>query len=328
MIYLYLRQVQTDALRPLFNFTPTLLKRGRPSRPARPAKRVSTCELSPLLDFLALQRFELSVKDPFGEWRNYWQHGETVRMLEGLDHDYFSSVGWVRANRPEGSGDALRFWNAGTARAHLLNAIFLRDRRTLAQVQADVKIPRDKLYQYFTRWDVDFVPRRRRVMVQDADGTLVPGDVTRFFTTLGRAHIRVEGYTQIVEGRYDRISHLYRTHDVLPIGDALLLPLFAAAHLLNLRPATLRKVAPARHRSNAGVALFDLGTLARVVSPERWGMSPEEALKEVNPCRCVFFDQHLGACGLGNPLIPGCEDWSKDFYLTDSSPPAPLIGAA
>ena len=292
-------------------------------RRTRTAQRVSTTEFRPLLDFLAVQRFELAHKDPFGEWRNYWQHAEVARVLSTLDHDYFSSVGWVRANRPEGSGEGLRFWNAAYARAHLLNALFLRGNRTLAEVQADVKIPRDKLYQYFTRWDMDFSPRRRRVLVQDESLTLVAGDVTRFYNTLGTAQIRLDGYAQIVEGRYDRISHVYRTTTPLPQSDPLLLPLTAAARLLNLRPPTLRRVCPAHTRTNAGVLLFDLGSLARVVSPERWGLTPEEALLETNPCRCVFFDQRLGACGLENPLPRDpktCDDFSPDYYLTRTLP--------
>lgn len=263
----------------------------------------------------------LAQRDPYFEWRNPHDHRDVERELAALPPDYQESAGWIRANRPRGSlslhGEALRFWLAPLSRAHALNALLTRGNRTLVQVQSDVVVPRDKLHQYLTRWGVDFRIRRRRVVVQDTTGHRAAGIVAAWHPPTATAEIRLREYDTIITGRYDRISDVYRCTEPIPHpSNGALLAAPAAARLIGITEARLKQLVPAAHRSRAGVHLYALTQLEAFTPRSSWRCTPAQARYDANPCAgCIFHDDHLGACGLGNTRPPDprtCPDYRPE----------------
>lgn len=258
-------------------------------------------------------------KDAFGEWADaeHEQHAPVLRELLGLPNDYDASVAHVRAGRPTVASEALRWWNLPRSRAHFLNALLCRGARPLAQVQRDMNVHHDRMYEYLPRWGMTWQRMDGQVQVADAAGETYDARLVRVVDG-PQAELRLDGYTMTVAGRFDARSRVFRVTETLGVGE--LLPVPVAAQLAGLTVATARSVLPITTLSSpARMPLVSVADLARTVPEQQWRGDVPGALRDHNPCRCAFWDHHQGACGLGRDRLPApgtaayaCEDHATD----------------
>lgn len=246
----------------------------------------------------------LAAKDPFGELANLEHEAQASlrAVLLSLPNDYDASVAFIRANRPALPGDGLRFWNGLLPRAHALNALLLRGEKNISQVHADLRLHHDRLYTYMINWGIVWQKLESRAKLQDGSGQTFTVSVAGVDHAAGKARLHLLDYTFELDARYDPINQVFRTSDVLDFTN--LLPLDVVAPLVGLTPKFAREVFTSEVASlPRNIPLLSLSEVARVIPEHRWRMTPSDALRGSNPCRCAFFDHHQRACGLGR-LLP------------------------
>lgn len=286
----------------------------------------------PTAPTLGRTRYPLRDRDPFGEWINPHQCPEILAALERLPPDYTASVAYIRGQRPRDAGPALQFWAAPVARAHFLNALLLRAHRTAVQVHEDLDVTPEKSYAYLPRWGVEFRPRRRDVLLEDAAGDRYPATVETWHAATGTAQLRVNGYNLTVTARHvghqrdqlsadpetgtgadDSLQSVYRTADTVAAHPDRLLSLTVMERLTGLSTHGLRQLFQPALRATRGELLVPLHDFEAVVPRARWRMTLADAQRRANPCACAFWDLHAGRCGLDQPTPNqprDCEDWS------------------
>jgi hypothetical protein len=298
---------QTD----IFALSPSLFPLRRP----RPAARIPV--------------FGLAEKDRWGEWVNAHDEPSLLLAVERLPNDYDASVAFIRSQRPREAGPALQFWGSPFARAHFMNGLLLRRDRTLTQVQRDMDVTGEKIYAYLPRWGVEFHLSRRDIRLQDADGQVYEGVIEERNYDTGVATVLLGGYSLRVPARFigvtrsreliedteegetqelEKVTMLYSTSERVAPD---LLPYRVLSLLSGYTDRGVRLLFPESVRARGGNRLVSLTEFMSVVPPAHWQMSLDDAKARSSTCRCVFWDLHQGACGIGNlPPLPGetCED--------------------
>jgi hypothetical protein len=273
--------------------------------------------------------FSISLKNRWGEWANAYAHLPLLYAIERLPNDYDASVAFIRSQRPREAGPALQFWGSPFARAHFLNGLLLRRDRTLTQVQLDMDVTGEKIYAYLPRWGVEFYLSRRDIRLQDADGQMYDGVIEERNYDTGVATVLLGGYSLRVQARFSsvtrsmelledaaedgpqecqKVTMLYRTSERVAPD---LLPYRVLSLLSGYTDRGVRLLFPDSVRARGGNRLVSLTEFMTVVPPAHWQMSLEDAKARSSTCRCVFWDLHQGACGIGNPTpaqTPACED--------------------
>lgn len=216
----------------------------------------------------------LADADPFGEWLDPHAHPELARLVAlGVPRDdggyeplggYDASVSLMRSIRPSTAGvDNPDFWSAPLHRAHLLNAVLRRGRRSLGAVGKQLDIAENKVHSYLKRFGIRFVAHpRKHVSVLDWDGLLYNADVVSVDRERrGYARLRVWEFPDLVEGRWSPANQAYRALRPLsrPMG---IIPLEEAERLLGVHRRTLsRALTLAGERCNERVYLAHLARL-------------------------------------------------------------------
>lgn len=229
--------------------------------------------------------------DEYGEWRNPGQHPELVALLEAGLGDYDTSVTHLRL-RPDTTREGVAFWLRPTSRAHLLNALLLRDYRSLAKVQQDVLIAEGKLYKYMRARDnipaLVFHPRRHTSLpVIGYHGERLVAVRASPSGPRGAATLRLADYPDPVTGVWSASTRAFRLQEPLPgpvgLFDKREGGVWAAAELLSVHANSLSRALLSIGVSHNGSVYFS--HLAKLF-PDQWWVAEGQHLLA-----------HLGLCG-------------------------------
>ncbi len=221
--------------------------------------------------------------DEYGEWRNPGQHPELVALLEAGLGDYETSVTHLRL-RPDTTREGVAFWLRPATRAHLLNALLLRDYRSLAKVQQDALIAEGKLYKYMRARDnipaLVFHPRRHTSLpVIGYHGERLVAVRASPSGPRGAATLRLADYPDPVTGVWSASTRAFRLQEPLPgpvgLFDKREGGVWAAAELLSIHPTSLSRALLSIGVSHNGSVYFS--HLARLF-PDQWWVAEGQHL--------------------------------------------------
>lgn len=186
---------------------------------------------------------ELKTLDPYGEWLNPEEHPTLVAALLDVAEtgSYEESVGVIRALRPKAANEAVVFWESPVNRAHFMHAVLRRGSRSKLQVEADLDIPKSKLYYFLHSWGIKLqLSPKVAVTVLTSAGQRLDGEIVESLD-LGRLRVRVEGCKGTFLAQWSPANAACRLLEPLPEVTGTF-SLQEAAGMLGYRESFLQQV--------------------------------------------------------------------------------------